>query len=135
MFSTIRKLSFQFLSYVYIVICKCFQFKIESIFRQQNVCDSEVEICFSKGRKNSGKYSFRGLMIVTATRIHFSLTAVHCFDNRYVRKQPVAWKEYCVNYWLKELLESMDRCTGRCDITVENGIKTNQSINLTSPYL
>ena len=28
-------------------------------------------------------------------RIHSSLTAVHCFDNGYVGKQPVAWKEYC----------------------------------------
>ena len=28
-------------------------------------------------------------------RIHFSLAAVHCFDNGYVREQPVAWKEYC----------------------------------------
>ena len=36
-------------------------------------------------------------------RIHFSLTAVRCFDNGYVGKQPVAWKEYCVDYWLKEL--------------------------------
>ena len=45
-------------------------------------------------------------------RIHSSLTAVHCFDNGYVGKQPVAWKEYCMEYWLKELQESMDRCTG-----------------------
>ena len=50
-------------------------------------------------------------------RIHSSLTAIHCFDNDYVRKQPVAWKEYCAEYWLKELQESMDRCTGHCDIT------------------
>ena len=27
-------------------------------------------------------------------------------------------KEYCVEYWLKELQESMERCTGRCDIHV-----------------
>ena len=49
-------------------------------------------------------------------RIHSSLTAVHCLDNGYVRKQPVDWKEYCVEYWLKELQESMDRCTGCHDI-------------------
>ena len=39
---------------------------------------------------------------------------------------PVAWKEYCSVYWLKELQESMDRCTGRHDITeitVDNGVK------------
>ena len=28
-------------------------------------------------------------------RIHSSLMDVHCFDNGYVGKQPVAWKEYC----------------------------------------
>ena len=49
--------------------------------------------------------------------IHSSLTAVHCFDNGYLGKQAVAWIEYCVEYWLKELQESMDRCTGHCDIT------------------
>ena len=35
-------------------------------------------------------------------RIHSSLTAVHCFNNGYVGKQSVAWKEYCAEYWLKE---------------------------------
>ena len=25
------------------------------------------------------------------------------FENGYVGKQPVAWKEYCEEYWLKEL--------------------------------
>ena len=34
-------------------------------------------------------------------RIHFSLTADYCFDNAYVRKQPVAWIEECSKYWLK----------------------------------
>ena len=53
-----------------------------------------------------------------------SLTAVRCFDNGYVGKQPVARKEYCAEYWLKELQESMDRCTGRyIRNTVENGVK------------
>ena len=32
-------------------------------------------------------------------RIHSSLTAVHCFDNGYVGRQPVTWKEYSVEYW------------------------------------
>ena len=31
-------------------------------------------------------------------RIHSSFTAVRCFDNGYVGKQPVAWKEYCAEY-------------------------------------
>ena len=59
-------------------------------------------------------------------RIYSSLTTVRCFDNAYVGKQPVAWKEYCAEYWLKELQESMDRCTGRLDITeilLKNGVK------------
>ena len=34
---------------------------------------------------------------------HSSLTAVRRFDHGYVGKQPVAWKEYCMEYWLKEL--------------------------------
>ena len=50
-------------------------------------------------------------------KIHFSLTTVHCFDNGYVGKKQVAWEEYCAEYWLKELEESMDRCTGHHDIT------------------
>ena len=33
-------------------------------------------------------------------RIHSSLITVHCFNNGYVGKQPVAWKkEYCTKYW------------------------------------
>ena len=50
-------------------------------------------------------------------RIHSSLSVVHCFDNGYMGKQPVAWEEYCAEYWLKELQESMYMCTGRPDIT------------------
>ena len=41
-------------------------------------------------------------------------------------KQPVAWKEYYAEYWLKELQESMDMCTGRRHITetqLKNGVK------------
>ena len=36
-------------------------------------------------------------------RIHSSLTTVRCFDNGYLGKLPVAWKEYCAEYWLKEV--------------------------------
>ena len=32
--------------------------------------------------------------------IHSSVIAVPSFDNGYVEKQPVAWKEYCAEYWL-----------------------------------
>ena len=64
--------------------------------------------------------------------IHSSHTAVHCFDNGYVGKQSVAWKEYCAEYWLKELQESKDKCTGRLDITeilLKTALNTIQSIN------
>ena len=63
-------------------------------------------------------------------RIHSSLIAVWCFDNGYVGKQPVAWKEYCVEYWLEELQESMGRCTCCHDITeklVKTALNTIQS--------
>ena len=50
-------------------------------------------------------------------RMHSSLAAVHCFDNDYVEKQPVPWKEFYAEYLLKELQESMYRCTARRDIT------------------
>ena len=70
-------------------------------------------------------------MIVIATGF-IPLTAVLCFDNGYVGKQPVAWKEYFVEYWLKELQESMDRCTGHRNITetlLKTALNTKQSIN------
>ena len=35
-------------------------------------------------------------------RIHSFLIDVHCFHNGYVRKQPMAWKEYCAEHWLKK---------------------------------
>ena len=42
-----------------------------------------------------GQYFFRRLMSHCG-RIISTLTAVGCFDNDNVGKQPVAWKEYCV---------------------------------------
>ena len=57
------------------------------------------------------------LMIVIVTGfIPLSLLSI-VFNNGYVGKQPVAWKEYCVKSFLKEHQESMDRCTGCHDIT------------------
>ena len=61
-------------------------------------------------------------------RIHSSPTAVHHFDDGYGREKPVAWKEYFEEYRLKEFQESMDRCTGRYDIT-EITLNTIQSIS------
>ena len=65
-------------------------------------------------------------------RIHSSLTTFRCFDNGYVGNQPVAWKEYCAEYWLKQLQESMDKCTGHrhiIEILLKKALNTVQSIN------
>ena len=64
-----------------------------------------------------GQYSFQGLMIVIATGFIPLSPLVRCFDNSYLGKQPVVWKDYCAEYWLKEVQESIDRCTGCRDIT------------------
>ena len=68
---------------------------------------------------------------------HLTFAGVCCFDNGYVGKQPVGRKEYCANYWLKKLKESMDRCTVSHNITeilLKNGIK-HHTINKSSPTL
>ena len=65
-------------------------------------------------------------------RTDSSLISVHCFDNGYKGKQPVAWKEYYAEYWLIELQESMGGLTGRTDITeilLKTALNTIQSIN------
>ena len=54
------------------------------------------------------------------------------FDNVYVRKQPVAWKEYCAEYWLTEPKENMDMCTGRrhkTEMLLKTALNTIQLIN------
>ena len=76
-----------------------------------NVLKHGLQMLIVKPQSSSGQYSFRGLMKVIATGL--SLTAFHCFNNGYVGKQQVHWKEYCAEYWLKELQES----TGRRDKT------------------
>ena len=58
---------------------------------------------------------------------------VHCFDNGYVGKQPLAWKEYCAEYWLKELQDSMNSGTSHRNLTemlLKTALNTMQSINL-----
>ena len=80
-----------------------------------------------------GQYSFARINDSHCDRIHSCLTAASCFDNGYVWKQPVLWKEYCAVYSLKELQESTDRCTGRSErtqILLKTALKTIQSINL-----
>ena len=64
--------------------------------------------------------------------IHSSLTTARCFDNGYVGKEPVARREYCAEYRLKEIQESKDRCIGRCNITeilLKKALINIQSIN------
>ena len=61
-----------------------------------------------------------------------SLTAVLGFDKGYVGMQPVASKQYFAKYWLKELQESMDKCTchqGKTEIPLKMALKTMQSID------
>ena len=65
-------------------------------------------------------------------RIHSSLSAVRCFNNGYVGKQPVALKEYFTEYLLKEFQERMDRYTGNCnipEILLKIALNTIQSIS------
>ena len=87
------------------------------------ICGS-VETIVEKG-ENVGFYDF--LLFHTIT---FKCLLL---DNGYVGKQPVAWNaEYCAEYWLKGLTKSMDRCTGRRDITeilLKAALNTTQSIN------
>ena len=69
---------------------------------------------------------------ILSDRIHSSVTAVRCFNNGYFGKEPVAWKECCTEYWLKELQESKDRCTDCRNITeilLNTALNTKQSIN------
>ena len=50
----------------------------------------------------------------------------------------MALKEYCAEYWLKELQESIDKCTGCCDIfeiLLKMALNTIQSINQSSSTL
>ena len=71
---------------------------------------------FTGSIPDSTNYFFPRFDGTHCDRIHSSLTAVHCFDNRYVGKQPVAWEGHSVEYLLNELQESTDKCTGHHDI-------------------
>ena len=79
-----------------------------------------------------GQYFFWGLMIVIATGF-IPLSPLSIVSTMVIwEKKPVAWKEYCMEYRLKELQESMDKCTGRCNITeklLKMVLYTLQSIN------
>ena len=49
--------------------------------------------------------------------IHSSLKLDLCFDDIFVGKQSVAFKEFCAKNWYKKLEESMDGCTCHLKIT------------------
>ena len=57
------------------------------------------------------------MIVVRTGFIPLSPLSIHWFNDCYVGKQPLALEEYCAGYWPKELLESMDRCTGCHDVT------------------
>ena len=50
-------------------------------------------------------------------RIHSSLKLDHRFDDIFVGKQSVAFKEFCAENWCKTLQESVDGCTCHLKIT------------------
>ena len=71
-------------------------------------------------------------MIILVTGF-ISLSLLSIVSASYVGKQPVAWKDNLAQYWLKELQESMGRCTGHHSITeimLKTVLNTIQSINL-----
>ena len=55
-------------------------------------------------------------MIVIATG-YIPLSLLSVVSTMVKWKQPVAWKDYCADYWLKELQGNMDRYSGLRDIT------------------
>ena len=69
------------------------------------------------------QYSFQGLVIAIVTG--FILLSMLSIVS--------SWKEYCAEYLLKELQESMDRCTGHLDISeilLKTALNTKQSLEV-----
>ena len=82
-----------------------------------------------------GPIFFSRIDEIHCDRIHSPLTAVRYFYDGYVGQQPMDCEEYCAEYWLKVLQESMDRCTGRphmIEILDKTALNTMQSVNLIS---
>ena len=100
---------------------------------QMLLAEPHSSVCRLKNMRSQVRSPARPVVFPSiGDRIHSSLTAVRCLDSGYAGKEPVAWKEYCAEYWLKELQESMDRCTSRRDLTeilLKTALKTKQSIN------
>ena len=118
-------------SHIYFVICKCF--KSNPLAQSVALLTWEQEV--AGYRSPAWPIFFPRIDDSYCERIHSSLTSVSCSDIGYVGKQPVAWKEYCGENWLKELQESMDRCTGCRNITeilLKMVLNIIQSINQSS---
>ena len=81
----------------------CFNLDQSKILSSGNGLMGKVQNLRTGGRcvdPKLGHYFCRGLMMVIATEFTpLSFIAVHCYDDGYVGKQPVAWKEYCVKHW------------------------------------
>ena len=78
------------------------------------------------------QYSFRALMIVIATGF-IPLSPLPIVSTI------VMWKSsqwHCVEYWFKELWESMDRCTDHTQILLKTCLTaSNQSVNEASSII
>ena len=94
--------------------CKCQEF----CQLYQNLCSILVlgiGVPILRFNPHPCKFLLGGLMIVSA---RYSFLTVNCsFSNGYVRKQPLAWKEYCFEYLKRRLFQTMNRCTGCRNIT------------------
>ena len=77
-----------------------------------------------------GQYTFRGLMIVIASG--FTPLAPLFIVSTMVMWESSQWLGKNIEYWLKELQESMDRCTGHCyisEILLKTALNTIQAVN------
>ena len=84
--------------------------------RSRSFVSVKVKISRSKFGKQKKKGRFMGIHVEQThlvflkiddidsqcNRICTALTTDHCFDDKSVREQPVAWKEYCAVYMSKK---------------------------------
>ena len=63
-----------------------------------------------------GQHSLRRLTKIIVPSV-IRLSHQWAYITVYVEKQPVAWKDCCVDYWCKKARNHMNRYTGRLDMT------------------